>query len=118
MIKKTFLFFFLLGSVNLYSQGLEKHQAVMTTQAGGRYEIVQSEIRRSNTFKLDKHTGKVYVFVATKDDWFSWQEVPKESATLDTIIPDKINYQLFMGGILAKDCFLLNINTGATWILV
>ena len=69
MIKETLLLLFLLCSANLYSQGLEKHQSVTTSQTGGRYEIVQSEIKRSNTFKLDKYTGRIYVFVTAKNDW-------------------------------------------------
>ena len=67
---------------------------------------------------MDKYTGKVYSFVTTKSDWLAWQEIPKSFVTGDTSISEKINYQLFMGGILAKDCFLLNINTGVTWVLV
>ena len=116
-MKKIWLLLILLCYVNSYSQ-LEKHQTFITSQVGGRYEIAQSEIKRSNTFKLDKYTGKVYAFVTTKSDWFTWQEIPKSVVTSDIIISEKINYQLFMGGILAKDCFLLNINTGVTWVLV
>ena len=62
--------------------------------------------------------ARVYQFVKTKDDLSTWQLVPKNVATFDTVIPDKINYQLFLGGIVVRDCFLLNINTGATWVLV
>ncbi len=116
-MKKTLLLLAFLYFANSYSQ-LERQQAVTTSQVGGRYEILQSEIKRNNTFKLDKYTGKVYMFVSTSLDWYAWQEVQKSNARLDTIIPDKINYQLFMGGISAKDCFLLNINTGTTWMLV
>lgn len=116
-MKKMLLLFVLLSFSNIYSQ-LQKYQAVATSQVGGRYEIIQSEIKRINTFKLDKYTGKVYVFVTTKSDWYAWQEVNKSNVELDTTIPERINYQIFMGGILAKDCFLLNINTGATWLLV
>jgi hypothetical protein len=116
-MKRILQLLILLCCTNIYSQ-LDKYQAKITSQVGGRYEILQSEIKRSNTFKLDKFTGKVYMFSTTTNDWFTWQEVPKSFASDDTAIPEKINYQLFMGGIAAKDCFLLNINTGVTWILV
>ena len=116
-MKKILLLLILLSFSNIYSQ-LQKYQAVATSQVGGRYEIIQSEIKRINTFRLDKYTGKVYVFVTTKSDWYAWQEVNKSNVELDITIPERINYQIFMGGILAKDCFLLNINTGVTWLLV
>lgn len=115
-MKRILLLLIVLFYSNIYSQ-IEKFQSNSTSQVGGRYEIVQSGIKRSNTFKLDKYTGKVYAFVATKDDWFAWQEIAKTFVGLDTNTSDKISYQIFMGGIAAKDCFLLNINTGVTWIL-
>lgn len=116
-MKRILLLLILFSSVNIHSQ-VQKYQTVTTSQVGGRYEIIQSEIKRSNTFKLDKFTGRVYQFVSTKNDWFAWQQLYKSYVELDTTIPEKINYQIFMGGIAAKDCFLLNINTGVTWVLV
>jgi len=115
-MKRILLLFILFSCTNIYSQ-LQNYQATTTSQVGGRYEIIQSQIKRSNTFKLDKFTGKVYMFVSTKDDWYTWQEVYKGNVELDKVIPEKINYQIFMGGIAAKDCFLININTGVTWML-
>ncbi len=103
---------------DLNSQSLQKYNAVSTSQVGGRFEIVQSEILRSNTFKVDKYEGNIFVYVKTQDDWFGWQEVPRSSSLNDLVLPDKINYQLFMGGVMASDCFFLNINTGVTWILI
>lgn len=115
-MKRILLLFILFSCTNIYSQ-LQNYQATTTSQVGGRYEIIQSQIKRSNTFKLDKFTGKVYMFVSTKNDWYTWQEVYKGYVELDKVIPEKINYQIFMGGIAAKDCFLININTGVTWML-
>ncbi len=117
-MKTILVILFLFSSVKIFSQSIEKYQAVATSQTGGRYEILQSQIKRSNTFKLDKFTGQIFVFVSTKNDKVAWQEVPKNSGILDTTVSDRINYQLFMGGTMARDCFLLNINTGVTWVLV
>lgn len=113
---KLILLLLLCLIINLYSQ--EKRQAVKTSQTGGRYEIVQSEIFRNQTFKLDKYTGKVLQLVNTLYDRVLWQDVPKNTSNPDIVLPDKINYQLFLGGMFARDCFLLNINTGTTWLLV
>ena len=115
-MKNLFLLMILLFYSNIFSQ-TQKYQSVKTSQNGGRYEIIQSEIKRSNTFKLDKFSGKLFVFVSTKNDWFAWQEVSKSFSSEDTANPSVINYQIYMGGIAAKDCFLLNINTGITWVL-
>lgn len=117
-MKIIVLILFILFNVNLFSQGIQKQQSVSTSQVGGRFEIVQSELLRSNTFKLDKYNGDIFVYVKTNDDWYGWQEVPRSALINDLAIPEKINYQLFMGGVMASDCFLLNINTGVSWILV
>jgi hypothetical protein len=116
-MKKILYLLLLLYSMNTYSQGLQKYQAVKTSQTGGRFEIAQSEIQRRQTFKLDKYTGTAYVLVEIAKDVSSWQEVRKDVARFDTVMPDVVNYQLFLGGIFARDCFLMNINTGATWVL-
>ncbi|MBQ7942173.1 MAG: hypothetical protein IJ328_07205 [Muribaculaceae bacterium] len=88
------------------------------TSLEGRYEIVQSNIARRYTFKIDKYRGIVYQLVQTEADGFAWQEVPVLMRDFDEIKPDTVNYHIFMGGTAVKDCFLINIHTGITWVLV
>lgn len=89
---------------------------ISTSQTGGRYEIVQSPFLRKCLFKLDKYTGKVYQYVIGSDNEGIW----KSLIILDKKEPDnknRINFQLFFGGIAAADVFLLNIYTGDTYNL-
>ena len=93
---------------------------VSTSQNGERFEIVQSPIKRACTYKLDKYTGTVSVMVETADNFVAWENVEVERIDRFESLsePDKINYQIFMSGIMAADCFLLHVRTGMTWILV
>ena len=90
--------------------------SVSTSQTGGRYEIIQSNIKRSLFFKLDKFTGDVYQFVSTSDGGYTWQKINVEGKGLGSL-NKSITYQLFMGGMMAADCILLNIVTGETFML-
>ena len=117
-MKKIILSLFM-GLMNLSSYAYDTNSAVKSSVENGRYEIVQSEIARKLTFKLDKYTGKVYQYVKTSSDSnpYSWQPVYWIGCSDEKEIPTKINYQLFLGGTAVSDCFLLNINTGKTWLL-
>lgn len=116
-MKNMLLLLSLLWSTNVFSQEVIK-SAAMTTQTGGRYEILQSQRSSVYTFKLDKHVGRVFIFVQVPEQPMPiWLELPKSYTALDTVVPAKINYQLFLGGNDIDHCFLLNIHTGASWML-
>ena len=97
--------------------GDEDKDAQKTSAPEGRYEILQSEILRTHTFRLDKYTGDLYLF-ATKEAWYGWEKITRQGASSDTTALDRINYQLFLGCSQLRDAYLLNVNTGETWILV
>lgn len=112
---------FMLVSLVSFAQRNTEKQAVSTSQTGGRYEIKQSEIRRSLTFRLDKYTGEVYQLVEKKNDEFCWDYVKiydQEKVDRNHYENKEITYQLYMGGKAVADCFLLNIKTGDTWQLI
>ncbi len=116
-MKKLFIFFVCaFFSINLFA--VETEGYVITSQTGGRYEIIQSNIKRSLLFRLDKYTGDVFQFVKTESEAFPylWQKI-EIIGNREGDAPNTINYQLFLGGISAADCFLLNINTGRTFKL-
>lgn len=94
------------------------YQAVSTSQVGGRYEILQSEISRRLSFKLDKYTGIVYECEDQTKNSCGWKEIKRAPSPSDVPIQDQINYQLYLGGHLSLDCFLINIHTGTMWIYV
>lgn len=114
-MRKTFVIFLLmLLSVRMFA--VDGVGSVSTSQTGGRYEIIQSNIKRSLYFKLDKFTGDVYQFVSTSDGGYTWQKINVEGKGLGSL-NKSITYQLFMGGMMAADCILLNIVTGETFML-
>ena len=117
-MKKLLLLLVSILFLSTNALSLDTKQAVSTSQTGGRFEIIQSELVRKNTFLLDKYFGQVYVLVKKSNDYPDWEPVKVYPSSTDESPKNKINYQIFMGGIMARDCFLLNINTGETWILV
>lgn len=124
-MKQAILFIFIImvslcsygQGVNIISNFDKKYQSISTSQTGGRYEIIQSDRARVLTFKVDKYDGIVYQLVIKEDSTYTWQEIPRYNKIKDQCKPGTINYQVFMGGIMQCDCFLLNIQTGAVWLL-
>ena len=88
-----------------------------TPQSGARYEIVQSTLAARWTFRLDKNTGRVWQLARTKDDDNIWEEMrvfdrPQIQA------PTRPRFQLFTSGLAARHTFLLDTDTGKTWLVV
>jgi len=113
MKKFILLFFVLFLSVQIFAQD---KQAVYTQMNNARFEVIQSPIARRYTFFLDKVEGKVYQLVQTPTGGDSWQEMtvyPKDNQTYT-----EPTYQIFIGGFVAGDMFLINTKTGRTWVLV
>ena len=112
-MRNLLIILFTIASVAVIAQ---RQNAITTNTTSGRYEIVQSKLMRSLTFKIDKHYGDVYLYDESLNDSTVWFCIPREIIESDTIIKDQINYQLYLGGYVARDCFLLNLNNGLTWV--
>lgn len=88
-----------------------------STNPGARFELLQSPLAARWTFRLDRFTGRVWQLVKTKDDGNTWEEMlvlglPKlQSAT-------RARFQLFTSGLAARHTFLLDSDTGKTWVVV
>ncbi len=88
-----------------------------TAPLGARFEIVQSTIASRLTFRLDKYTGRVWELVKTKDDDNAWQETRVyERPQIAT--PNRARFQLFTSGIAARHTFLIDGDSGKSWVLV
>lgn len=113
-MRKVLFTLFITCSLSVLAQ---RQNAITTNTTSGRFEIVQSKLMRSLTFKLDKYNGDIYLFDEALSDSTVWFQIPREIVETDTT-PNKntINYQLFLGGYVARDCFLININNGITWV--
>lgn len=100
-------------------QELDAHAPAQTSApAESRFEIVQSNIAVMWTFKLDKYSGAVYQLVTNKNGDFTWELMDRDSNAANTIIvPGKVNYQIFTSGLAAKFTILMNVNSGASWLL-
>lgn len=107
------LFFSLMGFFAFAEEG---GKSVKTSTENGRYEIIQSELARRQTFRLDKKTGSVFLLVTTKSGKDAWEEMEVIGKYVDDTSAE-INYQIFIGGTAASDCFLINIYSGKTWQL-
>lgn len=85
--------------------------------AGGRYEILQSPLVAKWTFRLDKYAGRVWQLVKTKEDDTAWEEMPLYSP-ITVSAPNRPRFQLFTSGLAARHTFLIDTESGKTWILV
>lgn len=92
------------------------HQS-SATPSNARYEIVQSQLAAKWTFRLDRFTGRVALYVSTEDDRAAWEEMPVEGlpAAAPPLHP---RYQIFTSGLAAKHTLLINTDTGASWRLI
>ena len=116
-MKKLLLSIFILFfTTPIFSQ--EVNIPLKTSTESGRFEFIQSTISRKISLMLDKYTGKVWQMVRDSEyDCLTFEYIPKTTQSTD-VKSAKINYQLFLGGMMLSDCFLLNINTGEVWQLV
>ena len=105
-------------SAPLRAQGspADIHQQT-TTPANARFEIVQSELAAKLAFRLDRFTGHVAQLVRTTADDNAWEEMevlglPKITA------PTRARFQIFTSGLAARFTFLIDTDTGNTWVVV
>ena len=95
---------------------VRSHQ-ITTSPSGARYEVLQSTLAARWTFKLDRYTGRVWQLTRTKDDDNTWEEMRVfERPAIQA--PTRPRFQLFTSGLAARHTFLLDSDTGKTWVVV
>jgi len=78
---------------------------------------VQSEIAARWTFRLDRFTGHVAQLVKTKDEDTAWEDM--EVLRLPHVAcPTRARFQVFTSGLAARHTFLIDTDTGRTWLIV
>jgi len=92
------------------------HQST-TPPPGARFEIVQSELAARWTFRLDRFTGRVSQLVSTSDGGEAWQTMVVIDPPTNSATPHP-RFQIFTSGLAAKHTFLLDADTGNTWVIV
>lgn len=81
-----------------------------------KFEIVGSQLTVRDTFRLDRICGKVDQLVETKSGGLTWETMPVEkipSCNFD----GKAHFELYLSSITTKNSFLMNTDTGTTWML-
>jgi hypothetical protein len=118
---KKFLFVLLFAiSTSIWATDVDvtvqSHQTTTPSQ-NARFEILQSTIAARLTFRLDRYMGRVWQLVKTKDDDNMWEEIPVVGRP-QIQSPNKPRFQLFTSGLAARHTFLLDCDTGKTWVIV
>jgi hypothetical protein len=98
----------------LGAQAAEAKQTSLSSQQ--RFEVIQSNLVRRLTFKLDKFTGDVFLMVKDSNDRTVWEKMVRQRHPQDRVSNRyRVNYQISLSELVAADTFLTNISTGATW---
>jgi len=100
----------------LSQEPTDAHQHT-TPPPGARFEIVQSELAARWTFRLDRFTGRVSQLVSTSADEDTWQAMPVIELPPISSTPHE-EFQIFTSGLAAKHTFLIDVDTGKTWVVV
>jgi hypothetical protein len=109
----------------LRAQGFSSATSYHTsTPVDSRFEIISTTSRLKATLKLDKYTGEVYELVknkdlnTTKDEQYAWQLTKRHAHPRDKDqAPNEVNYQIYTTGEVVPYTYLINVKTGATWLL-
>ena len=81
-----------------------------------RYEIVQSHLAAKWTFRLDRFCGFVSQYVKTTSGDVTWEPMFIEKRPT-CVMDGKIHYQLFSSSLAARHTFLMNTDTGTSWLM-
>lgn len=84
---------------------------------GARYSVVQSQLAARWTFKLDKQTGDSFQLMENERHEPTWKLLPRQTHPGDKLLPGQVNYQIVISGLSATQIVLLNVNSGASWLL-
>lgn len=82
-----------------------------------RFEIVQSQLAAKWTFRLDRYSGRIWQLVKTSDDDNTWEEMPVMGLPKGQAAA-RPHFQIFTSGLAARHTFLIDNDTGKTWVVV
>ena len=111
------LFVLLLLSCIATGQQPENHQQ-STPPVNARFEIVQSGLLARTTFRLDRYTGRVSQLVQTSTGDATWEQMEIQRLLLAAPTPTRAHFQIFTSGLAARHTYLIDTDSGQTWVLV
>lgn len=88
-----------------------------TLAQDSRYELVGSPLLAKLTMRFDRFSGDVDLFVRGKNGGYTWRTMDREPQDGNVRLAGKVNYQLYLSGILAQETILMNVNTGVSWYI-
>lgn len=100
------------------SASAQANQSPQSTEApnDSRFEVIQSELAARWTFRLDKQCGRVAQLVSTELGGVAWQEMMVLNLP-DCDLLGRLRYQIFTSGLAARHTFLIDTQSGRSWIL-
>jgi len=87
-----------------------------STPPDARYDVIQSQLAAKWTFRLDRFTGRVWQLVKTQNDENTWEAMIVERLPAITN-PNKSRFLIFTSGLAARHTFLMDSQSGKTWIV-
>lgn len=114
-ILSAFVFLILINRALADDISSPQHQ-MTSPPSSARFEMVQSPLAAKWTFRLDRYSGRVWQLVRTNDNNNAWEEIPvlglpKTPATA------RPHFQIFTSGLAARHTFLIDNDTGKTWVV-
>jgi hypothetical protein len=109
--------FLLVFGLNLRAQEPSDIHQHTVAPTNARFEIVQSELAAKWTFRLDRFTGHVAQLTHNKDDEDMWEEM-RVIGIPYIASPTRARFQIFTSGLAARHTFLIDTDTGKTWVIV
>ena len=106
----------LASTTSAQSSASDIHRAT-TSPSDARFEIIQSQLAAKWTFRLDRYTGHVRQLVKTQDGGSAWQAMSVEGLP-ELLRPNKPRFVIFTSGLAARHTFLMDTETGNTWVPV
>lgn len=98
----------------LGGQGLPTPSCATSAPAGAKYEVIQSPLTARWTYLLDRTTGQVWQLTSNGRS-LAWTAMPMQPAPVRGTRP---RFQIFTSGLSAKDTYMLDTDTGFTWVAV
>jgi hypothetical protein len=89
-----------------------------TPPIAARFEIIQSSLSEKCTYLFDRYTGHISIQVAGTSGTLSWQDQPVTDLPpiANPTDPQTPRFQMFISGLTARDAYLLDTQTGKTWL--
>lgn len=104
-------------SAHCLAQEMKPGHQLTAPVPNAKFEILQSPLAARWTFRVDRFTGRVWQLVKTQADDNMWEEMPVEALPKSSTSA-KPRFQLFSSGLAARHTFLLDTETGKTWVVV